>query len=336
VQGILIDTAPPISDRVLGGEAEFLVGNEAHRLKIVCQLSGQPRHIRNAINQLGPQNFSPKGLIQGLVVAPFISLASRTILAESNIGWLDMAGNFRIVFPRFHLEINTTTRDPFATKREQRSLFFPKSARLLKILLHSPQQAWKITNLANEAGVSAGQVSNVRKALIDKEWAATESGEGFRLTQPNALLDAWRDDGAQAPHIQIRGYTILHGHELDEAIDNAFAEAAHEGGKLLLASHSVARRIAPFVRVAGEFLYADAAGLAIFSRHLKITPTDKGENVTIYRADDEGIWKETMGIAKKLKATGPIQTYIDLLSSGERGREAAEHFRIEIINPMLR
>ena len=226
VQGILIDTAPSISDRVLGGEAEFLVGDEAHRLKIVCQLSGQPRHIRYAINQLVPQNFRPKALIQGLVVAPFISLASRTILAESNIGWLDMAGNFRIVFPRFHLEILTTTRDPFATKREQRSLFFPKSARLLKILLHSPQQAWKISNLASEAGVSAGQVSNVRKALINKEWAATETGEGFRLTQPNALLDAWRDDGAQAPNTHIRGYTILHGQKLDEAIEKAFTEAA--------------------------------------------------------------------------------------------------------------
>lgn len=336
VQGILIDTAPSISDRVLGGEAEFLVGDEAHRLKIVCQLSGQPRHIRYAINQLGPQNFSPKSLIRGLVVAPFISLASRTILAESNIGWLDMAGNFRIVFPRFHLEILTTTRDPFATKREQRSLFFPKSARLLKILLHRPQQAWKISNLASEAGVSAGQVSNVRKALINKEWAATETGEGFRLTQPNALLDAWRDDGAQAPHIQIRGYTILHGQKLDEAIEKAFTEAANEGAKILLASHSVARRIAPFVRIAGEFFYADAAGLAILSRHLKIAPTDKGENVTIYRADDEGIWQETMGLMNKLNATGPIQTYIDLLSSGERGREAAEHFRTEKINPMLR
>lgn len=52
--------------------------------------------------------------------------------------------------------------------------------------------------------------------------------------------------------MQIRGYTILHGHELDEAIEKAFEEAAHKGAKLLLASHSVARRLAPFVRIAGE------------------------------------------------------------------------------------
>ena len=240
------------------------------------------------------------------------------------------------MFPRFHLEINKAERDPFATRREQRSLFFPKSARLLKLLLHRPQVSWKVVELATQAGVSVGQVSNVRRALIEREWARADSGEGLRLTQPDALLDAWRDDGLQAPSVALRGYTLKHGRVLEAAIGGVFANvAAHGDARVLLASHSVARRAAPYARVAGEFFYASPAGATLLERHLEIAPTDKGENVTIYKAGDEGLWQETMELAPALQGTGPIQTYLDLLSTGERGREAAEHWRAEKITPLL-
>ena len=62
-----------------------------------------------------------------------------------------------------------------------------------------------MAELADKAQVSLGQVSNVRRALIDREWATAEAGEGLRLTQPDALLDAWRDDGLHPPSIALRG-----------------------------------------------------------------------------------------------------------------------------------
>lgn len=335
VNNVAIEPLPNGQDGGYGGVADFIIGDEPHRLVIACKSSGQPRYVRDAMVRLGPEIFRASGLTRGLVVAPFISPASRAILAGSNMGWLDLAGNACIVFPRFHLEINKAARDPFATKREQRSLFFPKSARLLKLLLHKPRLPWKVAELAAQAGISVGQVSNVRRALIEREWATAETGEGFRLVQPDALLDAWRDDGMQAPSVVLRGYTLKHGRALEAAIKEAFAEAAQHNAHLLLASHSVARRLAPYTRVAGEFFYADAVGLPLLKRHLQISPTDKGENVTIFKPNDDGLWRETMKLAPKLQGTGPIQTYLDLLSTGERGREAAEHWRAEKIKPML-
>jgi len=68
---------------------------------------------------------------------------------------------------------------------------------------------------------------------------------------------------------------------------------------------------------------------------LQLVPTDKGENVTIYHAKDEGLWREPLDLQGQLKGTGLIQTYLDLCASGERGREAAEHWRIEKITPIL-
>jgi len=239
VQDIVIDPVPSRRDRGYDGEANFTIDGEAHRLIIECKSSGQPRYVRAAMSQLSLEAIRANGLTRGMVIAPFLSPASRTVLAENDVGWLDLAGNARIVFPRFHLEISKADRDPFATKREQRSLFYPKSARLLKLLLHKPFLAWKVAELAAEAGVSVGQVSNVRRALIEREWAHAETGEGVRLTQPDALLDAWRDDGLQLPSVVLRGHTLKHGRTLEAAIEEAFAEGATRGSHVLLASHSV-------------------------------------------------------------------------------------------------
>jgi hypothetical protein len=334
IENVVLDPVPNRHDKGRDGEAEFTIKGESHRLIIECKSSGQPRHLRSAMSQLGLQIARSTGLTRGLVVAPFISPASRAMLAENNMGWLDLAGNARIVFPRFHLEISKADRDPFATKREQRSLFFPKSARLLKLLLHQPQLAWKVADLAEKAEVSIGQVSNVRRALIEREWAGVEAGEGFRLTKPDALLDAWRDDGLWAPSVVLRGHTLKHGRALDTAIEEVFTEVARQSSNLLLASHSVARRAAPYARTVGEFFYAAPAAIAILKSHLQISPTDQGENVTIFRPSDEGLWQETMALGPALQGTGPIQTYLDLLSTGERGREVADHWRAEKIQPL--
>lgn len=336
VTDVMVEPALGHHDGGYDGDVSFKVAGEPHRLIVACKSSGQPRHVRGAILQLGHAIFQAHELTRGVFVAPFISPSVRELLTQSNIGWLDFAGNARIVFPRFHLEITKADRDPFATKREQRSLFFPKSARLLKLLLGQPQASWKVADLAQTAQVSIGQVSNVRRALIEREWAKADSGEGLRLTQPDALLDAWRDEGLHTPSVAVRGYTLKHGRALEEAIEAVFTDPNLSGdSRVLLASHSVARRAAPYARVAGEYFYATEVGLRLLKRHLNISPADKGENVTIYRPSDDGLWMETMPLRPPLQATGPIQTYLDLLTTGERGREAAEHWRAEKIKPML-
>lgn len=324
------------SDTELDGDISFKVAGEPHRLIVECKSSGQPRHARGAIQKLGQAIFRAHELTRGLFVAPFISPSVREMLAQTNIGWLDLAGNARVVFPRLHIEVDKADRDPFATKREQRSLFFPKSARLLKVLLHHPHVPWKVADLADKAQVSLGQVSNVRRALIDREWATADAGEGLRLTQPDTLLDAWRDDGLHPPSVALRGYTLKHGKSLEAAMEAVFLDPALNGdSRVLLASHSVARRAAPYARIAGEFFYASEVGIRLLRRHLDIAPADKGENVTIYRPSDDGLWMETMPLHPPLQATGPIQTYLDLLTTGERGREAAEHWRAEKIKPLM-
>ena len=315
------------------GEVDFLLDGKVHRLLVECKSSGQPRHVHSAVLLLGREIFRATDLTRGLFVAPFVSPSSRELLKEANIGWLDFAGNARIVFPKYHLEIERQNHDPFTSKRELRSLFYPKSARVLKVLLRPPLRLWRVAELAGTAEVSAGQVSNVRRALIDRGWAQAEAREGLRLTDPRALLDAWRDDGPPNPRTPYRGYTLKRASE--GVLKAAFEEARRDGARLLLASHSVARRLAPFTRIAGDYFYADAKGLDILKRHLRLKEVNKGENVTVYAFDEAGLMNEAIEIEPTLYGTDAIQTYLDLLETGERGREAAEHWRKERIERSL-
>lgn len=296
--------------------------------------SGEPRFVREKSwwLQRALQNAPERSY--GIVAAPFLSEESREILQEGGFGWLDMAGNCRLVFDGVHIDIEKTAQNPFASKRSLRSLFAPKSARLLRILLTNPR-VWKVQELATRAQVSLGQVSKVRQALLEKEWAVAESAGGLRVHRPNAVLDAWRDV-VQRPEIALRGYTLFHGKELEARLRQLFGQAHADHVGIQLASYAVARRLAPFVRIAGEFFYSDSVGTEIIKKQLRVEVVTKGENVIIYAPRDERMFDEGIVLPNDLSGAGLVQTYLDLWASGDRGREAAEHFRREAMGPIMK
>jgi hypothetical protein len=56
--------------------------------------------------------------------------------------------------------------------------------------MNNPGKTWKIQDLANEAGVSLGQVANVKKLLLDREWINRKNG--ISLTESWILLEERR------------------------------------------------------------------------------------------------------------------------------------------------
>ena len=321
-----------------GGRADIEVELDVHgqpwKLLIEEKSSGEPRTVREGAWQLRKALEGMPSNTYGLLAAPFLSTSSQEILREAGFGWLDLAGNCRLAFGSVHIEIAKTARNPFSTKRSLKSLFAPKSARLLRLMLASPGP-WKVTDLAARAKVSLGQVSKVRQALLDKEWAIVEQGAGLRLRNPGALLNAWREV-ATPPEVASREYTLVHGKELDTQLRLLFGRAQLENANIQLASYSAARWLAPFARVAGEFFYADSRGADLLQRHFRLEPAAKGENITIFKPVDDAMWDEGIVISRDLRGASLVQTYLDLWTSGERGRESAEHFRRETIDPAIK
>jgi hypothetical protein len=302
-------------------------------IQVEMKVSGEARYIREASFLLTDRMKLQPGSY-GVVIAPYISPESRVILRQQGQGWLDLAGNCFLSLPAVHVDLEKANTNPFTTKRKQKSIFSPKSGRILKVLL-TERGPLKGNEIAARAHVSQAQVSKVREALIDREWATADSN-GIRVVKPLALLDAWREE-REPPVLASQGYTLYHGRALDTHLQTLFMKVATAPfSTLLLAGHSVARRIAPFARVAGDYFYADAHGIELINEFLRLSPTESGANIFIYEPEDEMMQLDSIALTPEpIRGTGLLQTYLDLSAMGDRDREAADYLLKEKLGRML-
>ena len=177
------------------------------------------------------------------------------------------------------------------------------------------------------ADVSLGHVSNVSAGLLDREWAQV-SDDGLFLSEPEALLDAWRDDYEPPPGKRMTFYTTLHGSAFEE-VARQVLNSDRKTGQAAFASFSAAHWLAPYGRTGTQYFYADDAGLERLQTALKLSSVSKGENVVVTLLKDSGLFRDTVEPAPGAICTSPVQTYLDLAAAGERGREAADHLRRE-------
>jgi len=191
------------------------------------------------------------------------------------------------------------------------------------VLLTPPIRVWKVKELVEEAGVSLGHVSNMRKRLIDQELARAGKS-GLRLTRPEETARAFQE--SYKPHISNKKkyYSVLHGDQMENAYRKALTEA-EAGEHAVLSSFSAARWIAPYARQAANFFYADAAGIEILVKHLQLEPETRGENVVIEEPREDDVFTKRIEPVSGIWCTGLVQTWLDLSVAGERGKEAAEH-----------
>jgi hypothetical protein len=293
---------------------------------LVCEVksSGQPRYVRDGILQL--HNYIDHFNIQAtpVFIAPFLSQEARMLCRENKVGFIDLQGNVRLEFDGVFIERLVSKKSP-SERRELKSLFRPKSAQVLRTMLRDPSRHWRVEELAKSAGVSLGHVSNVRTGLLEREWAQV-SGQGLFLSEPDTVLNAWRDTYEPPDGKRMSFYTTLHGSSF-EAVARATLGTDSEKGRAVFASFSAAHWLAPYGRTGIQYFYADVTGLERLKLKLQLSLAGKGENVTVTIPKDQGLFGDTLEPAPGVVCTSPIQTYLDLAISGERGREAAEYLR---------
>ena len=169
-------------------QVQLRVLDQEVTLLVEVKNSGEPRFARDAVNQLLRSQRALPGSY-GILIAPWVSPAAASICQEAGVGYVDLAGNCRLAFGTVHIE-RTGKPNPFATKRDLRSLYSPKASRILRVLLNDPRRPWKLQTLADEAEVSLGQAHKVKSLLADREWLRQEA-EGILLSNPSELLAEW-------------------------------------------------------------------------------------------------------------------------------------------------
>lgn len=295
-----------------------------HILACETKMDGQPRFVRSAIRNLHAYMYGRKDIMTPLVIAPYLSPTSRELCHKNDIAYLDLEGNARIQFGGIYINHQVPGK-PASEKRELQSIFSPKSAQVLKLMLNDRHRAWRVAELAAEGHVSLGHVSNVRQKLLAREWAVIDD-EGLILSRPESLLDEWKASYKPPPGKILEFYTPLHGNMLETRLKMLLGHD-EKSGYAVLASFSAAQWLAPYGRTGVHYFYADKKGIQKLKEDLNLSAVTKGANVQITIPDHPGVFLDSIEPASGICTTGIVQTYLDLFSQGERGQESAEHLR---------
>ena len=125
-------------------------------------------------------------------------------------GYADLSGNILLSAGSVYI-YEKGNPNKFSKKKEIGNIFYASSTKTLLILrkmLEDTGRAWKIKDLATEAGCSIGMVSRVKEKLCEQLWAEMTS-EGLKLIDSRGLLDAWSQIYTQSTAKMITCYTTV-------------------------------------------------------------------------------------------------------------------------------
>lgn len=303
----------------------ILVQGKPKSLFLEYKSNGEIRHVRNAILSLERYiQDSPNGY--GVLIAPYISQESANLLAQHNTGFVDLAGNCMLVFDGVFIE-RSGYKNLTRRRSRLRTLYSPKASRILRILLVNPRRSWRLEELAEEATVSIGLVSNVKRALQDREWI-THERSSLMLTQPERLLREWSENYSNEKN-ETSGY-YAEG-SLSEIELRLTAVAAKFGVKCALTGFSAATRLSPMVKYNRAMAYCSKISNDM-AREAGLKEVDSGANIMVLKPYDVGVFyacEEIDGVP----VVSTVQAYLDVNRLRSRGEEAGRALLERRIKP---
>lgn len=289
--------------------------------------SGAVGHVATAIRQLEMLRHSLPQEAVPLLAVPYMGEAAQELCARAELPWLDLSGNARIIVPGvFYQNLGHPNR--FRRPGRPASAFGPKGSRITRRLLMEPASgAVRQRALAARTGLDEGHTSRIVGKLLESG-LVHRGGDGIRVTDPNALLAAWRDDYRFDRHHVIRGHI-----------------AARAGDQLIQAiSEAMSRTEEPYAATAlpAAWLWTRYAGFRLSTVYLSTLPTAglkeklgfreeaRGANTWLVVPNDEGVF-DGAELVNGIRCVHPVQAYIDLKDHPERASEAAQELRRRLL-----
>lgn len=278
------------------------------------------RKVRAAAERVG------EGSIP-LVAVPFMGDAGRQACAEVGVGWMDLSGNAHIEAPGLRILIEGRP-NRFRTVGRPENLFAPKSSRIARQFLLDPERPLTQRELAHATGLDEGFVSRLVARLLTDQYVARDERGALRPTNPNLLLDAWRDA------YRFDGHSIRRGHVVSRSGDALLrftADTLRELGVDYAATGLAgAWVLSPFAgfRLATVFVRSDPSTQVL--QRLGFREEDRGANLWLVVPNDEGVFLGAR-TSDGIRCAHPAQVYVDLKGQPERAPEAAQHLRSEFL-----
>ena len=282
--------------------------------------TGQPRYVRIAVSQL-KEIIANKKQYYGVFASTFISEESRKICRESEIGFIDLAGNCFLNFDNVYLSVEGRP-NLYPTTRPLKTIFYPKSSRVLRVLLCNPKKKWFVKDLAKEAETSIGQTSLIKNKLLEYEYLGVSSEKKrakFWLEKPEELLSKWTNNYTYKKNKMKIYYSIDDVETIEREIIDYFNL---KNITYAFTLNTGASMVAPFLRYKRVFLYV-FNDIDKIAREMNFKEVSSGSNVILMEPYDEGVFYGLQMI-RGVRVVSDIQLYLDLVNYKERGEEAAK------------
>jgi hypothetical protein len=307
--------------------------NEPYRLVIEAKPSFFPRDAREAIwqlrnylahNDLGSYPAVP------VLMAETISPGAREMLRDERIGYFDSSGSLFIAARGLYLRI-----DKPASRKQSRSLnnlFAGRRAQVLHAVWVTKPDWFGVHEIAERAGVSPATASETLIAIERRDWVEVRGAgpsKERRLSSPRSLLDAWSSFQGSVKPKAVRHYYVrsMAPPDLQRRLDHA---CEIEGVPYELTGISAGQIHAPYLSSVSQVTCRLPAGRGMHAvlDAIEARPVRDGWNLGVHelKLDDELRFRQRID---DLWVADPLQTYLDLLQSGGRAKELAQHLRAE-------
>ena len=119
---------------------------------------------------------------------PYMGEVGQRLCEEAKVCWLDLSGNAHFA-PGLRVTIEGKPNQ-FKRPGRPRSVFAPKSARIVRRLLIEPESTFSQRALAKAAGLDEGFTSRIVRQLEEQRLVARNAAGELKVADYDALLDA--------------------------------------------------------------------------------------------------------------------------------------------------
>jgi hypothetical protein len=285
-------------------------------LAVEAKRSLGPRDVAGLFGSVGRTLRALSPTIPILVVAPWLSLRTRELLAAEGINYLDLTGNalVRLENPALFIQSQGADRDPSPTPRGKARVRGPKAARLIRTLV-DVRPPYGVRDLAEATGLAPGYISRLLDALDDD--ALLERAKRGRVESVDiaALLRRWAEN-----------YELLRSNDAQPFLAARGARDALAGLAELPAAQQAAVtgsfaavRISPVAAPALLTVYV--SNTEAVASALGLIPADQGANVVLLWPFDPVVWQR-VDEENGVRYVAPSQAAVDCLTGN--GRMPAE------------
>jgi hypothetical protein len=267
---------------------EIHAANVYATLVVEARRSLGPREVERLFGSVGRTLRALSPHIPILVVAPWLSVRTRELLAAEGVNYLDLTGNalVRLDNPALFIDSQGAARDPSPAPRAHARVRGPKAARLLRTLV-DVRPPYGVRELADATGLAPGYVSRLLDAL-DRDALVDRSKRGrVEAVDVAALMRRWSE--SYDLFASNDAATFLAARGSSEAL--RMLPGPSEATRAAVTGSFAAVRLAPVAAPALLTVYSDDVAAA--AQALELIPADEGANVALLRPFDPVVWRRT-------------------------------------------